>query len=60
LITITVLLTLLQLSTAEEDYYQILGLKRNANEQEIKKKFKKLAFKYHPDKNKDDPDQAKA
>jgi len=36
-----------------------LGIKRDASDQEIKKKFKKLAIKYHPDKNKDDPEGAK-
>jgi molecular chaperone DnaJ len=36
-----------------------LGLRRDASEAEIKKKFKKMAIKFHPDKNKDDPDKAK-
>ena len=44
---------------AEEDYYKILGVKRDATEQQINKAFKKLAIKYHPDKNKDDPEGAK-
>ena len=34
-------------------------MKRDATEKEIKKKFKKLAIKYHPDKNKGDPEKAK-
>ena len=54
------LLVLAALAVAEEDYYKILGVKRSATEQEIKKSFKKLAIKYHPDKNKDDPEGAKA
>ena len=37
----------------KRDYYDVLGLPRNAGEGEIKKAFRKLAFQYHPDHNRD-------
>lgn len=36
-----------------KDYYKVLGVDRKATQDEIKKAFRKLAMKYHPDKNKD-------
>ncbi|MHA2316210.1 MAG: molecular chaperone DnaJ [Candidatus Hodarchaeales archaeon] len=44
------------MSKNKRDYYEVLGVQRNADVKEIKKEFRKLARKYHPDMNPEDPD----
>lgn len=40
----------------QRDYYQILGVKKDASPKEIKEAYRQLAFKYHPDRNKENPE----
>ncbi|MBI9017896.1 MAG: molecular chaperone DnaJ [Phycisphaerae bacterium] len=47
------------MSSSKRDYYEVLGVSREATDDEIKRSYRRMAMKYHPDRNPDDKDAEK-
>lgn len=59
LAVLTILQSLSVHGVVEKDYYQILGVGRTATDSQIKRAYKKLSLKWHPDRNKGNYDEAR-
>ena len=44
---------------SQRDYYEILGIDKSASDADLKKAFRRLAMKHHPDRNPDDSETVK-